>query len=136
VSTSTLRGHVNTMPNQIIDGRRRRRTHSSEFKAQVVAACSHPGISIAAVAMINGINANLARRWVMEAERGPSGAARLPVRAIGATQKPAFAVVQLPLSQPTPDIRIEMCRGATAITVHWPSAEAAQCAAWMRELLR
>jgi transposase-like protein len=39
------------MPNQISDVRRRRRSHSSEFKAQVVAACRHPGISIAAVAM-------------------------------------------------------------------------------------
>jgi transposase len=136
VSTSTLRGHVNTMPNQISEGRRRRRTHSSEFKAQVVAACIHPGISIAAGAMANGINANLARRWVMEAESGPSSAARLPARASGVAQTPSFVAVQLPLSQPTPDIRIELRRGATAITVHWPSAEAAQCAAWMRELLR
>jgi hypothetical protein len=72
VSTSTLRGHVNTMPNQISEGRRRRRTHSSEFKAQVIAACNHPGISVAAVATANGINANLAPRWVMEAERAPT----------------------------------------------------------------
>lgn len=77
MSTSTLRGHVNTMPDHISDGRRRRRTHSSEFKAQVVASCSHPGISIAAVAMANGVNANLARRWVIEAERCASGGAEL-----------------------------------------------------------
>ena len=136
MSTSTLRGHVNTMPDHISDGRRRRRTHSSEFKAQVVASCSHPGISIAAVAMANGVNANLARRWVIEAERCASGATRLPARAIGVARAPAFVAVQLPSSQRPPDIRIELRRRATAITVHWPSAEAAQCAAWMRELLR
>jgi transposase len=96
-------------------------THSSEFKAQVVAACSHPGISIAAVAMANGINANLARRWVIEAERCASGSTRLPARASGVAQTPSFVAVQLPLSQPTPDIRIELRRGATAITVHWPT---------------
>jgi transposase len=135
VSTSTLRGHVTTTPDHISDGRRRRRTHRSEFKAQVVAACSDPGISIAAVAMANGINANLARRWVMEAERSTSGAVRLPARASGVAQSPAFAVVQLPLSQPTADIRIELRRGATAITVHWPSVEAAQCAPCMSDLL-
>ena len=124
------------MPNHISDGHRRRRTHSSEFKAQVVASCSHPGISIAAVAMANGVNANLARRWVIEAERCASGDARLPARASGIAQTPAFVPVQLPCTQPATDIRIELRRGATAITVHWPSAEAAQCGAWMRELLR
>src|SRR4029453_6966754 len=39
-----------------------------EFKAHVVAACMQPGVSIAAVAMANGVNANLARRWVDQGE--------------------------------------------------------------------
>jgi transposase len=47
-----------------------------------------------------------------------------------------FVALQLPSTQHAPDIRIELRRGATAITVHWPSAEEAQCVAWMRELLR
>lgn len=51
-----------------IDGRRRRRTHSAEFKAKVVAACREPGISIASVALAHGLNANLLRRWVVTAE--------------------------------------------------------------------
>ena len=127
---------MNTIPNQISDGRRRRRTHSAEFKAQVIAACRQPGVSIAAVAMASGVNANLARRWVVAAEQGAAGGSRLLIDARGVAQTPAFVPVQLPCAQPTPDIRIELRRGATAITVHWPSAEAAQCAAWMRELLR
>ena len=127
---------MNTIPKQISDGRRRRRTHSAEFKAQVVASCRQPGVSIAAVAMANGVNANLARRWVVAAEQGATGGARLVADARGVAHTPAFVPVQLPCTQPTPDIRIELRRGATAITVHWPSAEAAQCAAWMRELLR
>jgi len=60
---------VNTISDQVTPGRRRRRTHSPEFKANVVAACRAPGVSIAAVAMANGINANLARRWVLNLER-------------------------------------------------------------------
>ena len=124
------------MPNQISDGRRRRRTHGAEFKAQVVASCRQPGVSIAAVSMANGVNANLARRWVIDAERCADGGARLLGRANGVAQTLAFVPLQLPCAQPAPDIRIELRRGATAITVHWPSAEAAQCAAWMRELLR
>ena len=86
--------------------------------------------------MANGVNANLARRWVIGAEQGPSGSGRLLAGVSGVAQAPAFVAVQLPFAQPAPDIRIELRRGATAISVHWPSAEAAQCAAWMRELLR
>jgi transposase len=51
---------MNTSDNGIV--RRRRRTHSAEFKAKVVSACRQPGVSIAAVALANGLNANLLRR--------------------------------------------------------------------------
>jgi len=39
VSTSTLGGHVNTIPDQQAGSGRRRRMHSDEFKADAVAAC-------------------------------------------------------------------------------------------------
>ena len=125
---------MHTIPNQVSAGRRRRRTHSAEFKAQVVLACSSPGMSSAAVAMAHGVNANLARRWVLEAERrggvALAGAANSAVRA-------TFVAVQLPPAETAPaDIRIELRRGTTAITVSWPCTAASQCAAWMRELLR
>ena len=45
-------------------GRRRRRKHSPQFKAAVVAACRKPGVSIESVALVNRLNANLVRRWV------------------------------------------------------------------------
>lgn len=41
--------------------RRERRRHSDEFNRQV-AACRQPGVSMAAVALANGRNANLLRR--------------------------------------------------------------------------
>ena len=68
MSTSTLGGHVNTIPELEAGTRRRRRIHSDEFKADAVANCTQPGMSMAAVAMANGVNANLLRRWVREAE--------------------------------------------------------------------
>lgn len=86
--------------------------------------------------MADGVNANLARRWVFEAESREGGVTRLPAQASGVAQTPAFAAVQLPSAQPAPDIRIELRRGATVVPVHSPIAEATQCAAWMRELLR
>ena len=54
MSTSTLGGHVNTISDQLADGRRRRRLHSDDFKADAVAACMQPGVSMAAVAMSLG----------------------------------------------------------------------------------
>ena len=57
--------------------RRRRRSYSEEFKADAMATCLQPGMSMAAVALSRGLNANLLRRWVVEAER--TGSARLSV---------------------------------------------------------
>jgi len=125
---------------QVADGRRRRRTHSADFKADAVVACTHPGISIAAVAMARGINANLLRRWVKEAELRPGGES--PVKTVkSAGAVPAAGASFVPLLLPgeeaaAPEIRIELSRGATVISVRWPAEAGAQCAAWMRELLR
>lgn len=49
----------------VSNGRQRRRKHGAEFKAKVVSACRKPGVSIAAVALANRLNANLLRRWVV-----------------------------------------------------------------------
>ena len=112
---------------------RRRRVHSVGFKAQVVAACSVPGVSAAAAAIANGVNANLARRWVVEAQQ--RGDMVGPRAAIGAVAS-AFVPLQLPVPAPAPDIRIELRRGATTINVSWPCAVASQFALWIREVLR
>jgi transposase len=125
---------VHAISNEAGAGRRRRRIHSAEFKAQVVAACSVPGVSNAAVAMAHGINANLARRWVLEAERRGDG---VLVGAANSAVPTTFVPVQLPPVQAAPaDIRVELRRGPIAISVSWPCAAASECAAWMRELLR
>lgn len=113
-------------------GRRRRRLHSDEFKADAVAAASRPGMSMASVALARGINANLLRRWVREAEMPPT---KMLAEAVPAAS--TFVAVQLPEPvAPVGEIRIEVRRGATTITVAWPMAAAAECAGWMRELLR
>lgn len=112
---------------------RRRREHSTEFKAQVVAACKVPGVSVAAVAMANGVNANLARRWVVDAGRRGDG---VVARTAGGAPS-GFVPVQLAgVHTPAPDIRIELRRGTTTINVSWPCAAASQCALWLREVVR
>lgn len=129
---------MNTTPEQAVDGRRRRRLHSDEFRANAVASCL-PGMSMAAVAMANGINANLLRRWVHEAEARRDGkeSVALPTpKPVARTATAGFVPVELPGQSAAPDIRIELRRGAISVTVSWPTQAAAECAAWMRELLR
>jgi transposase len=87
---------------------------------------------MASVALARGVNANLLRRWVREAETPPAKA-----RARTAPAASTFVPVRLPdPAVPAGEIRIEVRRGATTITVAWPMAAAAECASWMRELLR
>jgi transposase len=120
--------------NQAAPGRRRR-VHSAEFKAQAVQASQQPGVSMAAVAMAHGINANLLRRWVHEK-------VQLPVDALAVSEKPVgFIALPTPAPSAPPEpsgepIRIEVRRGSTTVAVTWPAGAADACAAWMRELLR
>lgn len=125
--------HTDSTPNEGLRSGRIRRTHSAEFKAQVVAACGVPGVSRAAVAMAHGINANLARRWVVQAQSRGDTSSMATVK----TAMPAFVPVQFSAPAPAPaDIRIELQRGPVAISVSWPCGAASECATWMRELLR
>jgi transposase len=41
-----------------------------------------------------------------------------------------------PQAAPPADIRLEVRPGALAVNVMWPVSAAADCAAWLRELLR
>lgn len=125
------------------EGRRRRRIHSAEFKAHIVAACCKPGVSSASVAMANGINANLVRRWVKESEIGAEmelGSAANETQKASAARTPTPKFLPLPIPTPSSpvaaDIHIELQRGATTLKVTWSGGSAIECAAWVREVLR
>jgi len=114
---------------------RRRRRHSEEFKARVVAECRRRGVSIASVALANGLNANLLRKWAAES---PNAGAPPPALEALASKAEFLA---LPLVEPAKnsegtDIQVELRRGATTVTVRWPAQAAGECAAWLREWLR
>ena len=51
-------------------GRRRRRTFTAEYKADVVAMCRKGGRSLRAVALDLGLPPKTVHRWVTEAESG------------------------------------------------------------------
>ncbi|MEO6292777.1 MAG: transposase [Burkholderiaceae bacterium] len=60
---------MHTTDIQLPSAGRRRGRYSDEFKGQVMAACKQPGVSTAAVALANGLNANLLRRWIADASQ-------------------------------------------------------------------
>jgi transposase len=57
-----------------------RRTYTAAYKRDVVKQCSVPGVSVAAIALAHGINANLVRRWMVREQRRGSVVAALPER--------------------------------------------------------
>lgn len=140
VSTTTVGGHVHTIDPQAPGDRRRRRLHSDDFKAHAVASAAQPGVSMASVAMALGINANLLRRWVRDAEVSPGAVVQGGARKAAPrseTASSSFVPVHLPApTAPASDIRMEVRRGPTIIVVTWPAVLATECGMWLRELLR
>ena len=122
-----------------IAGRRQRRRHSPEFKASVIEACRRPGVSIAAIALANGLNANMLRKCVIDAE-GLEVASEAQQEQVAADAGAQFIALIPPAanmpSSTQREIRIEVQRGSTAIKISWPSEAASECGAWLRELLR
>jgi transposase len=136
--------------------RSQRRVHGAEFKAKVLAECQQPGASVAAIALAHGLNVNLLRKWLVG--RGIKRTGLAPPRAVthklaGADDTSASSLQFIPVQiapapvaatataaapehtePPVAEIHVELTRGATQLCVRWPSAQAAACAAWLREL--
>lgn len=119
--------------------RQGRRRHADEFKRQVIAACLQPGISIAAVALANGLNANLLRRWVKDYRdaQDVEVGAKIADQA-AALRSPTLVpiTVSAPEVEPAGEIKIAIHRDQALVEVTWPVSQAAICAQWLREILR
>jgi transposase len=107
-----------------------RRRYSREYKLQVLAECDGPDASVAKVAMAHGINANIVHRWRLVDRRAQS-----PTPMVS-NQFVPVQMTDAPALPSAPDIQIQLHRGPTAVTITWPVAAAADCATWLRELLR
>ena len=116
---------------------RRKRRHSEEFKDELVRACSEPGVSVAGIALANGVNANLLRKW-MGARGVTAPRLRRPAESAEPVARAAeFLPVAITPTEPSqPEIRIEARRGNTVVKIEWPVAAAADCAAWLRGWLK
>jgi len=110
--------------------KQRRRRHSAQLKARVLAACSEPGASVAQIALAHGLNANLVHKWRRTA---------VPAKSRSSINLPATLTcndfVPVPILPPN-DIRVSIRRGNAAIDVQWPVSAADHCATWLTRLLR
>lgn len=111
---------------------RRRRQHAPEFKRGLVALC-RPGISISAVALAHGVNANLLRRWIHQYRN------ELP--AAPAASKPSKLVavqVDLPTQISARDdaIEIDIKKHSAHISIRWPGNQAQAFGLWLGAWLK
>jgi transposase len=105
-----------------------RRHHGRELKKVVLDECSRPGASVARIALSHGLNANLVHKWRREATRAQA--------AMSAEPAPSFIPLPVVTAAGPAEIHVELRRGPLAVKVSWPASAMAECAGWLRELLR
>jgi transposase len=94
---------------------------------------------MAAAALERSINANLLRRWVVEAERAEGGivpSRALPAPPAAASKGGFVSVPMLPKISAAKPIKVEIRRGAFKVRVQWPSSAAHEGAMWLREVVK
>lgn len=117
-----------------------RRSHSPEFKAQVIGECRQPGASVAAVAIAHSLNPNVVRKWLAGqnlkrmGEPTPATPSRLST----------LQFVPLELTNPEhredvlavspPELRLELDRGRLRLKLHCATSEGPTYAALLRAL--
>ena len=127
MSTSIL---VDTIMTIVLPARHRR-NHTLEFKTDLAKMYRQPGISVSAVALENGVNANLLRRWMKQFPVD----ANLPIVPPPAKLVPV-QLEQVNASPPNEDIQFDIRRGSTRINIRWPIDKAEACAQWLGALLK
>jgi transposase len=118
----------------VVIPRRGRRTHSEAFKQSVISACREPGVSVAGVALANGLNANQVHRWMRERGVTPPSRRTHDTVEIAGRVEPGFVPVQISAAAELV-IRLEVQRSNARVKLEWPIQAAEACGAWLREWL-
>ncbi|MCP1489706.1 transposase-like protein [Pseudomonas fluorescens] len=102
---------------------RQRKSYPKSFKAQIVQECEQPGVSVAAIAMRHGINANVVRRWIplYRDQQAVALPAFIPLKVEPKRKTEALAIIECPLGQ-------------QMLTVKWPTSDPEGCARFIRGL--
>ena len=96
-----------------------------------------PGVSMAAVALAHGLNANMLRKWVIDAQHSEPRVLKAPMpEEEQQPPSPAFILLALPAPAVDGEIRVDVQRAGTSVNIVWPASAARECAAWLRDWLR
>lgn len=104
-----------------------RSRHNAAFRQRVLAQCEHPGRSIVAVARAHGLRPQLVYQWRHQAHKAQQA-------------QPPHSFIPLTLHTCAPTLapstehhlRIDLHRGALALTVHWPLAALTHLTTWLQ----
>jgi transposase len=106
---------------------RQRRYHSAELKAQLIALCQQPGVSVAGVALSHGLNANLLRRWIRQySDSMPRlSPSMVPIR------------LEAPARAPSDDaLVLDIQKGSARVTIRCPASSVDTCARLLGKWLK
>lgn len=124
---------------------RTRRQYTPEFKAQVVAQCQHPSVSVASIAREHGINDNLVHKWLRQQPSFVSKRQK-SLTVAQALTPPEFIPVAVMSSESVDDypdaynaqsegnFSMNLTLGKLSIAVDWPINELAQSTQWLKML--
>jgi transposase len=127
-----IKAAMHIMDEQVVRAPRRRREHSEGFKRDLVARSLEPGVSVAAIAMDSGINANLLFGWRRRHLQSLARAEPAPVRSPAAVLLPV-SIESCPrevhYAAPTPPARsgsgtIEIEIGSARVRLRGPVDDA------------
>lgn len=140
--------HQNTLKE-----RRRRRSYTKQFKAELVAQCMDANISLASLAIENDINPNVLRRWVIEHERygqhtlsedegqkvDHNEASQRPWQSfipVRTDAQPSSRMLPAPaIGRSDGPLTVQLQGRGITISVFWPSTQAQALAHWVRDVL-
>ena len=122
-------------------GGRVKRRHCAQFKVLVVLACQQLGVSLASVALANGLNATMLRKCMVDTKRCATLRTLSEGSGTGSNQcdgLPEFVALALPQgNDPAPAIiHLEIERAGGVVRVKLPAGAFNECASGLRELLR
>ena len=118
-----------------LPGKRKRGRYSNEFKRELVRACEAPGVSTASVALANGVNANLLRRWISELRDIARARVENPQRVL-ANNKPEFVRLESAIRDTAAvnsKVELVLQRGEIRVLV---SGSGTECAEFVRALFK
>jgi transposase-like protein len=96
-----------------------RNIYDGAARRELVRLCSEPGVSISMTALLNGLNANVLRRWIKENKRDPAWFNRRKSNDRGTKEIPLAPLVSTgkPKTKPMPALMLSVKLTETAVAL-------------------